>query len=137
MCKLRRCLENEWGKEGVGHPKLVSAALTMSLGKNRGDLDTEGYMVSTWAQCGMLISCRNLLLHNSNLHSLEINISSSFSISRACPIVVDISGLFNGFHNCCMSCSMEALLYLHQQAILNWKKNIKDMFGPREKPDND
>jgi len=68
-------------------------------------------IVSTWAQCGTLISGGNLPFHNSDLLLVEINISGSFSTSRACPIVADISGLFNCFHNCRKTCFMEALLY--------------------------
>lgn len=92
------------------YPKLVSASLSMSLVKNRGNLDMEAHMVrivSTWVLCGMLMSCRDLLLHNRDLHSAEINISS---VSRAHPIVGDISGFLHCFHNHCMS-GIEVLLY--------------------------
>lgn len=135
MCELRRFLGSAWGKGGVGLPLFPQACFHSPFHDPSKEQRGPGYgsthmvrIVSAWAQCGMLFSCRNLLLHNSNLLLAEINLSSSFSLSRACPLVVDISGLVNCFRNHCMSCFMEVLLYaLHQQAILNWKKNIKDM----------
>lgn len=117
-------------------PKLASASVSMSLAKNRGKLDMEAHMVrvvSTWVLCGMLMSSRNLLLHNRDLHLAEINLSS---VSRAHPIVSDISGLFHCFPNCWMSCFMEVLLYVwHQKEIVNWKKKkkLRTCVGPCRK----
>lgn len=112
VCELRRCLGSVWGKGGVWlpvFPQLVSAPPSMTLAKNRGNLDMEAHMVgivSIRVLCGMLMSCRNFLLHIRDLHLAEISISG---VSRAHPIVGDISGLSHCFHNHCMSCFMEML----------------------------
>lgn len=71
----------------------------------------EAYMVRTvrtWVLCGVLMSCRNLLLHNRDLHLAKISISI---VSKAHPFVGDISGLFI-VSITRMSCLMEVLLYV-------------------------